>query len=233
MSSYLELCQKFARVTGITGAAIPSVTGLTGMNLKIVGWIADADIDIQGEYQDWKFLDILKAFDTVADKDTYSLADLGITDMNSWDVKRFFINPGLANYRKLNEFDYYEWLESRQRLGVKVSKEPTQIVIMSDYSIVLVDKPDEIYTIWGRYFRVPTRMVANEDISAIPTTYEMAILYRAKKYYAEYYEHWDLYKSANTDLEKEMIKLEAQQLTDQKEKARGANDAEDLVTVPE
>lgn len=234
MSNYLELCQKFQRVTGITGSEIASVVSQTGMNLKILTWIADADIDTQNLWQDWKFLDDYnQIITTAALTDEYTLASLAITDHITWDKKKFFINPGAANYRKLNFMEYDEWLESRERLGVKLNNEPRKFTILPNNSIVFMDRPDDAFTIWARYFIAPTRMSANSDESAIPATYEMVIVHRAKMYYAEFYEHWDMYESAEKDYLKELMKLEAAQLPGQETRTRSANDPEDNRIVTE
>ena len=52
-----------------------------------------------------------------------------------------------------------------------------------------------------------------------------------KMYYGEYYEHWDLYKSAEKDYKAELVKLEATQIPDQEGRGKMANDSEDMATV--
>ena len=233
MSDFLTLCQKFQEKSGITGATIASVLNQTGMNLRMVNWVADADYDIQNLWQDWKFLEGFKVITTVADTDEYSLSALGLTDLVSWDKKRFYINPGTNSYRKLNDFPYDEWLESNYRLGVKVSKEPSQVVIKNDNSLVFIDKPDDAYTIWSRYFKAPTRLAANAETSAIPTFYELIIIHRAKMYAADYLENEEMAATATSDYLAELTKLESAQLPDQETRTRSANDPEDNMILAE
>lgn len=233
MSDYLTLCQKFQEKSGITGSQIASVLNQTGMNLKIIGWIADADENIQNLWQDWKFLEGTAVITTLSGTDEYSLSTLSITDLISWDAENFYINPGTNTYRKLSHLPYDEWLNSNYRLGVKVSEEPQKIVIKQDNSLVFIGKPNGAYTVWGRYMKSPTRLAANADTSAIPTTYELAIIHRAKMYYAEYYQDADLYATAEKDFLAELVKLESAQLPNQETRTRSANNPEDNMIVAE
>ena len=233
MSNYLALCQKFQEKSGITGSEIASVLNQTGMNKRIIGWIADAEENVRNLWQDWKFNEGEKVITTIIGTDEYTLAALGITDHVSWDKDRFYINPETDSYRKLNYVTYQEWLDSGDRLGVKVNEEPNKIVIKPNNSLVLIGVPDDAYTIWARYFLISTRLAANADTSPIPTEYELVIIHRAKMYYAEYYENPDLYSTADKDYLAELVKLEAAQLPEQETRTRAANNPEDNVIVVE
>jgi hypothetical protein len=197
------------------------------MNLKITTFIADADIDIQNLWQDWNFLVGDAVISLVASTDEYTLASLSITDLVSWDLDKFYINPGTNNYHPLEKMKYEDWESSGDRLGVKVEAEPYKIVVKPDNSLVFIDVPDAVYTVWGKYYKQPTRLAINGDTSAIPTTFEMVIIYRAKMYYAEFYEHWDLYNSAEKDYMSELMKLEAVYLPEQSSRTRASNNTED------
>jgi hypothetical protein len=216
-STFLALCQKFPVVTGVAGNIPQAVTGQTGILQKIVNWVADADTTIQGLYQNWNFLRTDGQVITLAlGTSEYSLSTLGITDLITWDRKRFVLSPGTAGFVKLKEYDYSEWLDSNDRLGATASNvKPDRVVIKPENSLVFVGPPNDTYTVWASYYSAPTRLAANTDTSPIPTTFENIILYRAKMFYAEYYEDWDLYKSAEKDYEAELVKLEAAQLPGQ------------------
>lgn len=233
MSDYLTLCQKFQEKSGITGSEIPSVLNQTGMNKRIVNWIADSEENVRNLWQDWKFNEGEKVITTAAGIDEYTLATLSITDHVSWDKDRFYINPGTDSYRELDHMSYQEWLDSGDRLGAKVNEEPRKIVIKPDNSLVLIGVPDDVYTIWSRYFLISTRLAADADTSPIPTQYELVIIHRCKMYYAEYYEDPDLYRSAENDYLAELVKLESAQLPDQETRTRSANNPEDNVIITE
>lgn len=227
MSSYLELCNKFRQQSGITGSDLASVISQTGMNLKIVNWIKDADNEIQNLWEDWKFLDKEVTINTVSGTDEYSLSALSITDLNYWEPQHFYIKPGTANYSKIEPFDYDEWLSSRFRLGVKSSNQPDRVVIKPDDSLVFIDKPDDAYEIWGKYWARPTLMSANASTSSIPIQFENIIMYKAQMFYALYYEDEYMYARAEKLYMDELVKLEANQLPDQRSRTKSANSEED------
>jgi hypothetical protein len=234
MSNFLTLCQKFQEKTGITGSAIASVVNQTGMNSRIVGWIADAAEDVESLWQDWGFLEGKATITLTSGTDEYSLSAMGITDYISWDKERFYINPGAATYRKLSIFPYEEWLDSRERLGVKTNDEPNKVTIKPDHSLVFMNVPDNTYTVWGRYFITPTRMTVNASTSLIPTTYELIIIRQAQMYYADYYEDPELYNFAEKKYLDLLTRLEAAELPGGHiTRTRAANNPEDNMIIPE
>jgi len=236
-STFLQLCQKFQRMTGITGSEMTSVENQTGIPKKIVDWIPDADNEIQGLWQDWRFLIVDKKVITVnsgqdGTSDEYSLTALGVEDiLNRWDPKQFYINPGTANYATLTELKHRDWMGSAARLGVKNSAQPSQFVIRPDNSLVFVDKPNAEYTVWAAYFKSITKMSANGSMSNIPAAFENIIIFKAQMKYAAYYEDDDLYLQAEKDYNMELVKLEAAQLPEQHSRTTAANYDDDSVTV--
>lgn len=238
MSTFLELVQKYQRDTGVTGSPVSSVVSQTGFNLKLVSWIADADQEIQRMNQDWNFLRTDFNFNTQPDKDTYSLAEMGIANFNAWKRDSFTLGKGTASYSTLYELDYKEWFHGSARLGVKVSQRPSEIVYDHDHSVVLIDQPNDIYQVDGVYFKAPTRMTANGDTSDIPVQFENLILKVAEKYQARYYEDWDMLKAANLALYNPdnsqaglMLPLEAAELPDQESRGRASSDDDNYATV--
>lgn len=231
MSTYLELCNKLRDLTGITGSSLNTTVSQTGMNKKITLFIADADEWLQKLYSDWKFLAETAIITTVSGTDEYTLSDLSITDLNIWDKDNFFINPGTADYRKLNNLLYDTWRKSNYRLGVKVSAEPTEFVIKPDNSLVFIDKPNAAYTIWADYYKKPARMTADDSTSSIPAQFEMAIIHKAKMYQAEYFEDVSLYNSAKSDFVVEFDSLCANQLPYRSEKNISSNNPEEFRIV--
>ena len=227
MSNYLTLCQKYINLTGITGGTLTSVTNQTGMNLRIVTWIADADEDIQNTYVDMKVHRTDTEITLVSGTDEYSLDDLSITDFNRWSRDDFFIDPETNAYAPLSWFVYEDWLKSSERLGVKVSGTPSRITAKPDGTLVFMDKPNAAKTVWGTYYKKPTRMTANTSTSDIPTQFEMAIIHRAKMFHAEYYEDDPLYVKAERSFIKVLGELMANQVPGIDLNTTGAVDPQD------
>lgn len=228
MSTFLQLCNKYRKITGITGANLTSTTGQTGMSEKITIFISDADEFIQTLHSDWKFLWTTATITTVAGTDEYSLSTLSITDLGQWDTDAFVVSPGTSSYNKLNELDFFDWQKSSYRYGVKSSGKPTMFVVKPDDSLVFINKPDAVYTIWADYYKKPTRLSASSDTSAIPTEFEACILAKAKMYHGEYYEDANLYNTGKSEFLVELAKLESKQLQGRKQMRMGAANPENF-----
>ena len=101
--TFLELCQRTAREGGVEGA-ISSVAAQTGMNRKIVDWVADAWTDLQ-VMRDWSFMrskmNVLLAgerqgyFIVAPTPDAPSDAStLGVTDFKAFALTKLFASDG-------------------------------------------------------------------------------------------------------------------------------------------
>jgi len=195
MSTFLQLAQQLQRDLGVSGTSVSAVTGQTGMLEKLVNWIADADEFIQSLYWDWKFLWSEYSIATVAGNAAPTVpSDLGV-----WDRESFWLNYTLATKKKLQYMDYYEWRDSLG-YGVKTNSKPSYITIKPDNSIILERPPDAAYTLTGEYWKTPTRMTANGDLSAIPAQFHRIIVVQAKLWYAEEEEITTVYQAADKEL---------------------------------
>lgn len=229
--TYLQLCQKFRRTSGISGSGPTAVTGQTGIAELIVDWIADADQLIQEQWFNWGFMWGTKTFNTVANDKDYTLTDLslvtGSTALNNWDDTSFVVSPTSNSYQRLKSLSYKEY-RGNYKLGTVPTGKPTHVVIQPDNSIILYPTPDAVYSVTADYFKKPNRLAANTDTSPIPVQYHDAIIYRAKLMYAEYEEIPNLYQSASIDYDKIMQSLQAHSLPDMHLERRSDNSDYDL-----
>jgi hypothetical protein len=211
MSNFLALCQKFRRQTGISGSGPTSVTSQTGMNEKIVEWIADADHWVQEKWSDWSFLLVPQQVITVpAATNTRTLAQLSITDLARWVKDSFVANPGTDSYDRLSFMTYDDYLASDKYLGEEDSGDiDTVIINPTDNSLIFYPTPTGETTVWAAYYKVPTRMVAATDEPLFPTRFEQITINRAKMYYAEYIEDPSLFQAAQIRVDELLPKLES------------------------
>lgn len=189
----MQLCDDLRREVGAGNTAITTITGLTGAYAQIAEWIADADLQIQHRWADWNFLwTEFSAFTLTSGTREYSLSDLSITDMGSWDRDSFIINPTADDFNKLKELDYYEWRNS-QKLGSgpqSAQDRPTRFVIKPDNAVVFYPTPNAAttYTFIADYWKTATRLSGDAATSNIPEKFERIILVRAKFMYWEFEE---------------------------------------------
>lgn len=195
MSTFLELVVDLQREVGVQGAEISTVLNQTNIYKKLVNWIADADMHIQNMRSDWKFLWSEYAVSTSIGGATPTVP----ADLNLWDRDSFYLNYSLATNRRLKYVDYYTWKHGVGR-GVQTNRKPHSITIKPNNQIVLINPPNAIYALTGEYWKTPTKMTANDDVSDIPAAHHRTIVVQAKEWYAEEQEMPDLFKIAHMEL---------------------------------
>lgn len=206
MSTYLELCQKMVRDLGLSND-ISTVVSQTGMNRKIVDWVADADEVIQTLWEDWNFLWAQFSTTTISGVREYSKP----ADFGTWDLDSFYLDYISDDYQHLIPMDYIEWRRN-YRQGTQSASKPTYFILTPENNIYLHEIPDDAYTLTADYWKAPTRLSANTDTSAIPTRFERIIIARAKIYYAEHEEFPAVLELASSEYKSLLDKLEAAEL---------------------
>ena len=192
--TFLELCQRTAREGGVEGA-ISSVAAQTGMNRKIVDWVADAWTDLQ-VMRDWSFMrsEMNGAF-TIGTQNypllagTFSASDFKDFAMNALyatDANGKYILP-LAEYGEFR----------KQTLGQTVGDQrPTLATVGPGYVLQLNARPTVATTVQADYYKRGTLLLADEDTPAMNRDWHMAIVYKALRDYAEHEESPEIQRRA-------------------------------------
>lgn len=227
MSSFLQLCKKMCRDLGLKNV-VQSVENQTGMNQKIVDWIADADEEIQTLWVDWNFLWTSFSTDTVVGQLSYSPP----SDIGTWDMESFYLDYSTDDYTKLNNLGYLEW-RSIHRQGTQTNDAPNSFVLAPDGDIYLNPKPNAIQTLTADYWKAPTRMTLNTDTSDIPERFERIIISRAKIYYAEHEEFPTVFELATREFQGLLMRLESAELPDKTSMRKSRNHDNQMVIRPE
>lgn len=206
-STYLELCQTVRIECSILGS-IASVLSQSGEFDEVTRWVANADLETQGRWLDWDFLHVRTwSVNTVAN----TAAVVAPADLGTWDRDSFYLNYTLATHKKLLEVDYKSWRKNN-RQGVKVSAQPSDVVILPDLSLVLEAPPDAVYSLSADYWKRPAKMTSDTGASPIPEEYERIIVARAKMMYAEAKGAADVMASSSVEFDDLLDKLEAKYL---------------------
>jgi hypothetical protein len=181
MSTFLELVQDLQREVGASGSQIASVVAQVGENQRMVRWVQDADFYIQNRWLNWKFLWNQVQIPTVP-------GNVGLaapTDLNFWDYKTFKINDGTPGDED-GQIIAIEHDMLKTLVRDNTQAKPGTVIIMPDNTLEFEPVPDAVYQIKADYFRKPTKLAANNDVSRIPEQYHQAILGRAMALYANY-----------------------------------------------
>ncbi len=201
--TFLQLCQKMTRDLGLTNS-ISTVVDQTGMNLKIVDWVADADEYIQSLWFDWNFLWSTHSENTIAgEKEITAPSDFG-----TWDRTGVYLDYGTDDYIHLKELDYHHWRDNYGAYA-QSNDEPCNFTIAPNNNIYLESRPDKVYAFTAPYWKTPTRMTVNASTTPIPTRLERIVIARAKIYYAEHEEFDNVFELATKEYHELLDILEA------------------------
>jgi hypothetical protein len=125
---------------------------------------------------------------TLLGKQSYSIADIGLTDFASWkndSFKQYLQSAGVATEIILQQ--YYDYTEFRNfyLLGSRrlVTGRPLYYTVAPDKSILFGFTPNDIYVTDAEYYRSPQTLSADTDIPIMPERYHMAIVYLAMQKY--------------------------------------------------
>ncbi len=176
MSTFLVLVQDLHREVGAAGVVPTTVASQTGEALRMVNWIISADEYIKNLWTDWKFLWAESGnMATAASSNTLASPP---SDLNFWDFETFRIDG--------EPLDVVEHHKVKHEIRDTSEAEPSRAIIMPDNTVEFEPVADAIYQVTAEYFKQPTLLAANADVSAIPATYHKAILGRAMILYANY-----------------------------------------------
>lgn len=213
MSTYLQLCQDLARDIGIPGTGPSSVTAndLSEEEIAVVRYIKNADTDIQRRWFNWNFLWSEATLTPTASVSTLtSPADLG-----NWKLDSFVWSKTTNDYQEL---DYVDWDEYKivYKLGVVDSGTPEIFSVKPDNVIDVYPTPEDTTAISAEYWKTPTILAVDADLSDIPARFHKIIIARAKIYYAENEDAPEILSGALAEFEDLLDKLESDQLPGQK-----------------
>lgn len=219
--NYLQLAQRLAVECGVTGT-IPTVVGQTGMYAKLINWVNDAWLEIQGMHDNWNWMREPFAFNTVASTGNYdpnsttnTVTSQLMTDLRYWWPDTFRcqkVSIGVQDEQWLVEWEY-QVFRNTYRFNVQVNGRPVVFAIMpNDKKVMLGQIPDDVYQISGEYQVLPTSLAADTDVPAIPTHLHLAIVYKAMQFYGLYEAAPEVLSKGTTEFSRLMNQLEREQL---------------------
>jgi len=202
-----------SRDIGIPGTGPSSVTAsdLSEEELAVVRYIKNADVDIQRRWFNWDYLWSEATITPSVGVSTLTSP----TNLGNWKLDSIVFSKATDDYQQL-EFMDWEPYRLEYKLGVIDSGTPEVFSIKPDNVIDVWPTPDSTTTISTEYYRVPTELAADLDISSIPPRFHNMIIARAKIYYGENEDAPEILSGALASFEDLLDKLEADQLPGQK-----------------
>jgi len=224
--TFLELCQTVRQEVGISGTGPTTVLSQEGQLKVIVDFVIAADHQIQSLWHDWDFL--WGQYSSTVALGSRSPALGKPTDLGSWDFRSFYLDYTSDDATNLSELSYVDW-RADYRQGTSTNQNPTFFVIQPDNNVIVESTADKAYTITADYWKTPTDLAANADISAIPPQYHRIIVARAKTMWAEREEAPEILLASSAEYQDLLDKLESQSLPGQRNRRFGVLDTDQVV----
>lgn len=218
--TFLELVQRLSSEVGNAGSGPSAVTGQTGMNLRLVNWIASAWLDIQRKHDDWKFMRGSFTVNTVADDGAYVFGDCtdtatatAIASFRYWHTdtfKSYLQSAGVGSEVALPYIDYADWY-ARYNTGTQTSSTPQEFTIDNENGFRLGPKPNAVFVVSGEFQKAATTLAADADTPACPAEFHDAIFYLAMMKYARYTAAAEIYEDAKREYRRIIANMERTQ----------------------
>lgn len=184
--TFLDLCQRVLQESGLSGSGPSAVTGQRGIEARIVNWVRDAWVNLQGEREDWQFMFKRIPYNLSPGKTEYSLVEMSIADLARWDFSTatiFETAEGPKVTRQLHSnIDYDTWLVSMGMGQAVTSGKVGQVMTIpgTNNTLMFWPTPEEESTVGLSYYRSPVRLMADGDVPDIwPEDLQMVIAWRA------------------------------------------------------
>lgn len=221
--TFLALCQDVVADLGVVGGVIQAVTGNTSQELvRIVNWVARADLLIQNLWSDWNFLWVRDSVTIDANTDTFVVNNA----FNDIDHLSLVLNPNVAGVSPT----FPRWMDWNQFAMTWQNKIKTPSASPANWSI------DPTGKIWlshltlaatpatVAYWKQPVRMVNNQDTSPIPTIFDTIIVERAKLIYAQRENAVEILTGSTAEYTDTLDKLESSYLPSGRAARKSRND---------
>lgn len=214
--TYLDLCQDLVALLGIAGGTGPTtVNDQTGELGNVVRWIKNAELNINNQWEDWRYLWVRYAEQVVQGSSVLPEPSVPIgARVRRWDtdsLKIRSLTPLETTWQDLNfmvraQFDASEDPDTAQQ------GKPQNFTVEPDNSVQLDRPADTLYAVKGSFYRSPAPLAEDGDVSPIPEEYHRIIVVRAAIMYGDREDAPEVISGAETEYLDILDKLEGSQL---------------------
>jgi len=195
--NFLELVRKTWEKAGQSGDGPASVSSATGHQKRFVNWVRDAWTEIQQESSEWAFLKTDKVCSLVAGQESFTLAQLALTDLQEVLAVYILVNGQYQSMRVVRSpSSVTHILQQNKTPGFPL------VCYFANDTFTFDSIPDANHQIKVHYQRLPQELAGNLDIPICSAAYHSAIWWKAVKSYARFDEDQSLYAEATEQSEK-------------------------------
>ena len=178
--TFIEMVRAVRSRVGMQGNTPSSISGAVGAEIDLVNAVKDAWIDIQNSRDDWKWQRASKQFYTVVDDFDYDVDEIlpvVHTAFDRWrDDSTYYINADNKRVPvRYVGYDYY----NRSNIDSEVSNSPRVFTVRPWDNTVLINPPDQIYTMYIGYQKSLQDLSGDADVPDMPAHFHMLIVYKA------------------------------------------------------
>ncbi|MBF0260291.1 MAG: hypothetical protein HQL97_00465 [Magnetococcales bacterium] len=217
--TFLQLVQRLRQECGVSGTGPVTTIAQVGEYKRLVDWIVEAWLEIQGLRPDWKFLRTSTSWATIADQYAYTPLQCGIAadTFGAWvrhEMRQYNTAAGLRSEMPVYYMPYDRWRRQYNLGGLRDhAGPPREFAVAPDQSLVLGPKPPVGYTMTGDYYKAPVTLTLNADVPALPPGFShMIIVYAAMMKYAAYESSAEVYAEGERGYTPLLCRLEVGQL---------------------
>lgn len=232
MPTFLELVQQTRQSCSVAGNGPSTVTGQVSEYARLVEYVQLAHEEIQLKWFDWLFLWKEGAFDTIASQGSYLLSDSssmgGSGNVISDFSKLVKYNPASGRsgpkiwISGTTPLEYIPWSDYDHSAYTSEGK-PSAFTIKPNGAFQMLPTPDAAYAITFEYYKTPTVLVDDSDLSPIPERFHRVIVARAMVLYGNYESAPEVKTDGMERYQEALDQLEADQLPSSSEYRYSAN----------
>jgi hypothetical protein len=186
MSTLLQLVNFARQESGVLGADLTSLTGVTGESLRFKNWIIRAWEEIQELRPDWKWMRSTYSFTTTADDGSYTSTQAGIASRFGWWDRTYctvYLTASGTNDQTELCWMEYEDFRAHYLTGTQTSNRPRHFTIGLSNELLIGPEPEStLYTITGQYVKSPQTLSADADEPELPEQHKFIAWWAINEY---------------------------------------------------
>ena len=185
--NFLKLCQTLRRRAGISGHGPVSVKDQQGEYERVVDWVRQAWLDLQGFRYDWRPLWRHETEAVAVEQGSIPLPE---------DWSQPILESFTFNGEPLRYVDWRHFPHDTDAVG-----QPSAVSRRPDGSLGIWPKPAEAGDLRYEYFAIPQVLDEDVDEPWLPRHLQDAIVFQALAYYAIYEDAPEIYNDAMLKVE--------------------------------
>ena len=215
--NFLQLVQSLRQECGIAGTGPTSTVEQVGQAKKLVDWINDAWLEIQGKHDTWGFMRKPFSFVVAQGVGDHLPSAVGLSDLREWHrgtLRCYRTAIGFQDEQWLVEWEYQVFRNTyRFNLQRELQGRPVVFAVRPNAKeLMLGPLPDAGYTVVGEYQALPSPMFGDDAVPALPAHLHKIIVYKAMEHYALFESAPEVLTRARQQYTTLMAQLEREQL---------------------